>query len=47
MVATISTGERRPPIPVPLTGLRKVRPETAGIRSMRRPHPVFTRDKRR
>jgi hypothetical protein len=31
MVATISTGERRPPIPVPLTGLRKVRPETAGM----------------
>src|SRR5579859_6351026 len=38
MVATISTGERRSPIPVPLAGLRRVRPETAGIRSMLRPH---------
>src|SRR5271169_5040750 len=37
MVATISTGERRPPSPVPLSGLGQARRETAGIRSIRRP----------
>jgi hypothetical protein len=33
MVATISTGERRPTSPVPASGLRKARRDT-GIRSM-------------
>ena len=47
MVATISTGERRPASPVPADGLRRASRETAGIRSMRRPPSTFTRAKRR
>ena len=58
MVATISTGERRPPSPVPLSGLRKAGCDTTGIRSMLAfpalalpalalPPQTLTREKRR